>query len=835
MSGLSADVRQAVRSLFRNRLSTLIIVLSLGLAVGVTTATYCFLDAVLLKPLPYNEPHELVLLWASKTEERMRGISAPDLADLRMQNHVFEDLVPLVTYAAPLNVRTVNNNETMANGQYVGRGFFSLLGVRPYLGRTFRFQDESVDTDNVAIVSHSFWKSQLGEQQDVIGKTLVLNSDWYTVVGVMPPGFFFLDHTVQIWLPLTSAMLPRDRGFPKVHAIARLKPKVTIAQAQKDIDLIVRRLASEYPETDKDLSIGLFPLLDRIVGKFRTAFWALLGGMLFLLLVACANIAHLLLARGVSRNTEISIRIVLGASRWAIFRQFLVESLLLGLGGGFAAILSAFWGVDILRGLNLAEIPRFAEANIDVRGILFALATSLLASTFVGLLSALRASQLDLLKPLKTGGTGPSYGSRSHLRDLLVVSEVAFAFVLMTAAGLLFNSFLRLARIDWGFRAENLLVLDVMLGREKSWSIVQNMTFADQTISKLKALPGVQSVALGRGSPIKGLVGGPGIVIVEELKWVSPRKEVVGPGYFETLGIPLLRGRGFAESDGPLAPKVAVVDRRLTAQVWPGQNPVGKRLFILSLKREIRNEVDSLVGSSKLDESELLKHVPKYFDEIPYEVIGEVGAVLSAGPLPIDSSSIYLDYRQRPDDMPMISASFFLRTSNEPSTLAGAAREIIKGTDSEVTILHIDTMEERVRGAIGDRGSTKLFLVISTVGSGLGLLLAALGIHGAMAHATTLRTKEIGVRMALGAQRGEIFRMVLGLGLRVTVAGLLLGVAGALATTRMLAGSLFGVSPTDPLTFAVSAVALLAVALFACYWPARRALRLEPMSALRYE
>lgn len=833
MDSVLRDLRYAIRTLRASRLFTLMVVLSLGLAIGATTAVFSFVDAVLLRPLPYLEANRLVLLWASKNKLMTRGISGPDLADLRTQNQVFEGVVPFVASDMPVEFGVENSQRV--NVFYVGAGFFQLLGVRPYLGRTFRSDEEQAGAQKVAVLSYSFWKNQLGGNRAAIGQPIILNGKPYTVIGVMRPEFFFPDQTVHIWLPIEPSMIPPDRRALSVHAIARLKPLVTKERAQNEVDTIVHRLASTYPDTDNNLNIGLFPVINEIVGNYRAAFWSLFGGVALLLLIACANIAHLLLARGMRRGPEISIRVTLGATRGAILRQLLTESLLLSTAGGVAGIFIAFWAVHILLRLGLTDIPRFAEAGIDIQMLLFTFCVSLLTGVLFGLLPALRVSNPNMGESLKQGGTAYSYGARSNARDLLMVSEITFAFVLITGAGLLINSFLRLERVHWGFRPDHVLIADVMLPRNFMSDINQNISFADEVIPRLKSLPGVQSVSIARGSPITEYAGGANGVTIGGTHVVYPRLDVVGPGYFQTLGIPIFRGRGFAEADNAQAPKVAVIDKSLAERLWPGQSPLGKRLFILAIKPSIWASTRTLYDSGKYGEEKRLLHDPNSYQQIPYEVVGEVGPVLTYGPLQHDRSAIYVDYRQRPVDIPMIVESFFMRSSAEPSALAKSVRDIIRAINSNFTILSVDTLQQRINGAIGGRGSNKLLLIVGSVTSALGLLLAALGIYGVMAYAVSLRTHEIGVRLALGAQRGSIFLMVLRRAFEVTIAGLLFGVIGAMASTKVLWSYLFGVTPRDPATFVATAILFLLVAFVACYWPARRAMRVEPMRALRYE
>jgi putative ABC transport system permease protein len=809
------------------------IVLSLGLAVGAATAVFSFVDVVLLRPLPYRDANSLVLLWGSKTKEIARGISNLDLQDLQANNQVFENVVPFVE-STGTTLRLGREDSVRVKGLYVGREFFSVIGVHPYLGGGRGELEELPATEAVAVLSYDFWKTRFGRDSSVVGRTILLNDEPHRIVGVMPPEFFFPDQTVQVWLRITRQLIPPSRGTPFFHAIARLRLGGTFAAAQTDVDRVVSTLASAYPDTDKHLVVGVFSLLDQIVGNYRAAFWSLFGGVFLLLMIACANIAHLLLAQGMRRAAEMSVRMTLGATRQVIIRQLLTESLLVSSVGGVVGTLMAFGGVRVMLRLGLTDIPRFADASVDYRALLFALGASMLAGLSFGLLPAMRASTTNPVEDLK-GGMSYSYGTRSRFRDILTVSEIALAFVLMSGAGLSINSFVRLARLNWGFRPDHLLIADAVPPQSTWYDISQNAAFAEQLIPRFQALPGVQSVTVARGSPIAGVVGGPSYVTADGKQRYAPRLEVAGPFYFRTLGIPILRGREFNEKDDGLAPKVAVVDKALAQQLWPGQDPVGKTLFVLSLKKEIDKKVASLLRLGKKSEAWGLAYAPESVEKIAYAVVGEVGPVLMYGPLPVDSSSIYIDYRQRPTGIPMLLESFFLRTSTEPTTLTKAVREIISTTSRGATIDQIDTLEERVQSAVGDRGSSKLLFVVSSITSAQALLLAVLGVYGVIGYTAVLRTHEIGVRIALGGQRARIFQMILGRGFLLIICGLLFGLAGTVATTKLLAGYLFGITPTDTLTLACAAGVLFLTACFACYLPARRAMLLDPVSALRHE
>lgn len=835
MESLWRDARYALSLHSSNRLLTLTVVLSLGLAIGAATGVFSFVDAVILRPLPYTDPDRLVLLWASRSKEVTRGISMPDFADLRTQNQTFESIATYRGYSGEaINFGAESSRSLRAF--FVGPDLFSVLGVQPLLGRVFRPDEDQAGSQRVTLLSYSFWAGEFGADQHIISQAIILGGEPYTVIGVMPPYFFFPNQSVQVWLPIPPAEMPPQRSAMSVHGIARLKPKVTLARAQGDVDTTVHRLAATFPDTDKNLSIGLFPLVDQIVGDYRTTFCTLLGSMGLLLLIACANITHMMLVRGIRRAGEFSVRMTLGATRGMIFRQVVIESLLLSLCGGVVGVFVAFWGTRVVLRLRLTDIPRLDQARVDLRTMVFALVVSVSTGVLVGLLPALRLSRPNLAESLKVGGMAHPNSARSFGRDLLLVTEVAFAFVLVVGAGLLVNSFARLAHLDWGFCPDHVLVVDVQPPRNFAEKDIPRTTaLIEQIIPTLMTLPGVKSVAVARGSPITNVAGGGTGVTLDGKLVVYPRLDVVGPSYFKTIGIPVLRGREFSGSDDESAPRVAVVSKPLAERLWPGQDPLGKRLFALDVKEAVAKKHHELWMAGKVDEYTRLENDISSYNQVPYDVVGEVGAALAEGPLQRDTSAIYVNYQQQPAGFARIVNSIFLLTSTQPSTLVTAVRTVIGAAGNGIIITDTDPLKDRVMTAMGGQGSNELLLVVSSVTSGLALLLAALGVYGVFAFATTLRTHEIGVRIALGAERVKILRMILGRGLVVTTHGLLFGSMAATLATKTLHSYLFGITPTDPATFAAAALLFLLVSVLACYIPARRAMQVDPMVALRYE
>ena len=837
IESLLQDIRFGLRMLRKSPGFTAVAVLTLALGIGANTAVFSFTEAVLLRPLPYRDPGNLVFLWASDTQRVRRGISLPDLSDLRAQNRVFDSLSDFIGDASqPFSFG--EQSQESVRGLYVGDAFFSVLGVTPYLGREFRPEDAAPGSACSAILSHSFWQSQFGRVRSILDRRIFLNGKPCAVIGVMPHGFFFPDETTQIWLPAPTNFIPGNRGSPAVQVIARLKPGVILTQARIEVDTIAQRLSSSYPDTDKQLKIGLFSLREIMLGNYRAAFWFLLGATALLLLIACANIAHLLLVRGIRRSQEFSIRITFGASRVAITRQLLVESLALGLASGLCGVLFAVLALRLLMRFGLSDIPRFSEAHINLTAFVFAMTVSIAAVVVFGLAPAIRTSRTNLMDSLKQGGPTYSYGARSHVRDLLMVSEVGLAFVLLCGAGLLMNSFVRLSRLDWGFQPDHVIYVDAKIPSTLRKNALLAKNFTERVFTRLRYLPGVESVGMGVGIPVKWTQWHDETLSTGTKPNMEGRQWLVGPGYFKTLGIPLIGGREFINSDGPDSPRVLIVDRDFAEENWPGKDPVGKLVQMKELTENALQKLRRLPRRRGPDDPRviMLWRDPDSWTKIPAQIIGEVGNVRMFGLADVEPEpSIYVDYAQlnTSDDIPF--EKFLLRTSGDPVSVIATARHAVLSVSKAVTIQESASMDTVLSQATGGRGSNKLLLIVSSAASSFGILLAALGIYGVLAYANTVRTHEMGVRSALGAQRIQLFWMLLSRGLLLTTAGILFGLATALATSKVLANYLFEITPDDPLTYFVAALLFLIVASLACYIPARRAMKVDPMVALRYE
>lgn len=803
------------------------------------TTVFSLVDAVLLRPFPYSEPDHLTLLWGSKSEVR-RGISGPDLEDLITQNHVFDDAVPFV---APLTLSVDKEQSDVVVSAYVGPRVFALLGVRPILGRTFLASEDQSGRERVAVLSYGFWQSRFGGA-GIAGRMITLNGESYAIAGVMPEGFFFPEQDIQLWIPLPRLWPGLEvRGRPMVAAVARLKRGVTLEQAQVEIDTINKRLASSYPDTNKDSEIGISLLYGFVVGKYYTALWTLLGAVGLALLIACANIANVLLARGVAREKELAIRAAIGASPRAIIRQMLIESLLLAILGGTLGVLLAAGGLRFMRGIGLTDIPRLQTASLNGAVLLFTLGVSILTGFLFGLAPAWKASSLNLTASLNQGGMASVQAGRPHLRELLVVVEIALAFILLVGTGLLVSSFVRLSRTNWGFQPDGLLLIDLKLPDSTpqfsssstgavAATLQRHIEFTEEILNRLKRIPGVESVGMGYGVPIDWGTWTRTQIVIQG-RPITGDLTVgawsVSAGYFQTLGVPILKGREFSQQDSTVAPKTVVLGRDLADRLWPEQNPVGQRLDILQPNKTVLEKA----GRQRWEDPAFLKD-PWSWERDTREVIGVVGNMRMFGLDQGPESVLYEDYRQA-TGQDFFLPKFVVRTMYNPLKSLQEVKSQIRAVGSDVTVVKATTMTELLSQSVGGRGSNKLLLLVSTTLGALALLLATMGTFGAMSYSVNQRRHEIGVRMTLGAQRGDILRMLLGQGMGIALLGLLFGLAGALLGTKILSGYLYEMTPTDPATLAEAAALLTLVGLLACYLPARAAMKVNPAATLRNE
>ncbi|HEX4949195.1 MAG TPA: ABC transporter permease [Blastocatellia bacterium] len=799
------DLRYGVRMLLQRPGFTAVAILTLALGIGANTALFSVVNAVLLRPLPYNEPDRLVILWEqSRTMETT--LAYLNFVDLRARNQTLEKLTAF---------RRDNFNLTGAGeaerlrGRMVSADFFSTFGKAPSRGRDFTAGDDAPGAAPVAILSHAYWQRRFGGDEKLIGQQLTLNQRNFTIIGIAATDFQF-GATTDVFVPLgLYADRYQQRGMhPGLLGVGRLKPGVSFEQARADLDAIYAALGQQFPDSVSDRRTHLETLYDNTVQEVRPTLYILLGAVAFVLLIACANVANLLLGVALARRKELALRSALGAGRATLIRQMLTESVLLSVCGGVLGVLLAIWGTEALIAFVPEGIPRLSEAGVDWRVLGFTLALCVLTGLLFGLVPAWQAARLDLNEVLKEGERG-STGRRTRTRSFLVVTEVALALVLLAGAGLMLRSFRQLQQTETGFTPDHLLTFNVAM-TTKPGETEQARAFLDQLTDKLRQLPGVQSVALSNGLPFAGAIQDsyflPGDNTTDPRASKMAVIYLTSPDYLQTMGLRLLRGRFFTPQDRLGGKTVAVIDETLARQHFPNADPIGQHL--LDLTDVEQPEIVGVVAHVKHD-----------------GLTGEV---------PVENQ-IYVPLAQVPPDrLPSIAGrlNVLLRTVGDPLAVAQAARAQVQSLNANQPVFNMRTMEQLIAESItGQRFSLLLLLLFA----GLALLLAAVGIYGVLSSAVTQRTHEIGVRLALGAQPRAMLRLLLGYGLRLTLIGVAIGLLAAFALTRVLQGLLFGVSTADPLTFAGVALLLIAVALVACWLPARRATSVDPLLALRTE
>jgi putative ABC transport system permease protein len=814
MQSLLQDIRYGVRMLTKNAGFTAIAVLTLALGIGANTAIFSVVNAELLRPLPFHDPGRLVSVDVtnSRTGWKSGNADYPDFEDWRSQNQVFEKIAAY--YDNKLTLTGVENPAHL-EGEVVSADLFTLLGVTPKLGRTFLpVEDEA--GHNVAILEHQFWKQQFGGDPGIIGHTILLNNRAYTVVGVMPAGFEFplQRKPVSLWTTFSADQstddntppLTKQRGAHWLKVIARLKPGVSIAQAQAAMDVISNGLAKQFPDTDKYFGVQLEFEREKITSAIRPALLILMAAVGLVLLIACVNVANLLLARATTRGREIAIRSALGAGRKRVVRQLLTESMLLaGLAGCFGVLIAA-WGNGLLARLVPQDLTRSGEIQTDSWVLAFTAGISLLTGLVFGLAPALQISRSNLVDALKEGSLSTTAGSlRHHLRSSLVVVEMAVALVLLVSSGLLIRSLARLQNVNPGFDAHNVLAADVDLPDQKYTNAKQDQ-FARELMRKLAALPGAESVAGVFPLPMAGAELQTNVTIegrpVPESEEPHSNLFSVTPDYFRTMKIALLKGRDFTPQDGPGTSPVVIVNESLARQFFPGENPIGKR---------IRPGISVDEKPSRMR-----------------EIVGVVADVKIKNLTSEWTPTYYVPQAQ----IPIGRLTVVIRSAGNPDALARPMAETVHSIDPDLPTYNVKTVEEYLDGTVAIPRFNTLLLGIF---AGLALVLTAIGLFGVISYSVAQRTHEIGIRMALGAQPGEMMRLVVEQGVRLALFGVGLGLIAAFAFTRFLSSLLFGVTATDPLSFAIVVVTLLAVVLLACYVPARRAMSVDPMVALRYE
>ncbi len=803
MGTLGQDVRYALRTLAHNRGFTAVVVLTLALGIGSNTAIFSVVNGVLLRPPPFGDPDRIVMVHQS-TATIPYGVTSPaNFLDWVERNRVFESIAAIRFRSYNL---TGSGEPEKIMARSVSPPFFSVMGVKPLLGRGFAPGDDIPGNHQVVVLAHGLWQRRFGSDLEIVGKTVRLDGSPYTVVGVMPLGFHYPSNT-PLWTPMVLTAEERERRTSWfLRVVARLDASTTLDGAQARMTELARQMALEYPDANEGRGIGLEPIQSGQVREVRSNLWMLLGAVGFVLLIACTNVANLWLARGAVREKEISIRAVLGASRLRLVRQVLTESVLLGMVGGAAGLLLAWSGVRLFIALSPAYFPRLDEISVDPKVLAYTFGLSFLTGLLFGLVPALQTSATDLSDAIKQGsrsGSGFALPHRRRLQGVLIGGEVALALVLLVGAGLLTRSFFRLLAEDPGFRTEQLLAADIELPSYKYPDGVQQLQFFETLVERVAALPGAQAVAVVNALPFSDLWYEMGVSLEDrdeqgERLTGSARYGVVSPGYFRTLGIPVKQGRVFTAEDRAGASGVVIVNQAFADEYFRDRDPVGKQIAVWARPAEWRT------------------------------IIGVVGNVKHMG---LDDQAYPQVYRVLPQS-PMPYMLIVIRTQGDPVSLTSAVRGAVLAIDADQPISRISTVD----GLISDTlAQPRLYLVLLSIFAGVAIVLAAVGVYGVIAYSVSQRTHEIGLRLALGARGDDVLRLVVRQGMRLTLPGVVVGLAGAYALTRYLRGLLYEIAPTDLLTYAGITVFISAVALLACYIPARRSARVDPMVALRVE
>ena len=812
MEILIQDLRYGVRSLLKNPGFTVVAALALALGIGANTTVFSVVNAVLLRPLPFKNPDQLVMIWETN---QSRGLDRSPVSpvifnDWRQQQQIFEDVT--AWWYPQLNLTDSNNEPTRVRTIDVTDNFFSVMGVQPILGRGFLAGEDKRGADLVAVMSNKFWRTRFNSDPNIIGKSFALDGRTYSCIGVMPESFNFPENT-ELYCPLGWDVTQHNRAAHFMEAVARLKSGVTLEQAQAEINALAARLEREFPRSNTDWGARLIPLHEQIVGNIKPALLVLLGAVGFVLLIACANIANLLLARAGAREKEVAIRLALGANRARLIRQFLTESMVLAVLGGAIGMLLAVSGGMLLTTINPISIPRLNEMGIDLRLLAFTLGIVFLTGVVFGLVPALQASKPDLNKVLKEGGRdSKASASGNRIRSVLVVSEIALALVLLVGAGLLLKTFVRLQGVNPGFNSSNLLTFNLQLPSTKYRDWLQVSSFYSQLVDRIKVLPGVQSADVAGFLPLESgwrmaftITGQPTPADGEA---PIAQYRIASPTYFQTMGIPLLQGRELNERDNQDAPGVVVINQAMAGRFWPNEDPVGKR-----------------INSTARNIGPLGRVMPQ---SLEFEIVGVIGNEKNTGLNAMAEPAMYFTHTQ----FTYRSMSIIVRTASAPMNFAPAIRNEVWKMDGDLPVSNLKPMEQILGDSIAQPRFSTLLLGIFAA---LALVLAAVGIYGVMSYSIALRTREIGIRMALGAKESDVLGMVLRQGLKLASLGIAIGLIGAFAISRVMTSLLYGVSSTDPITYITVSLILAGVALVACFVPARRATKVDPMIALRYE
>ncbi len=807
MNSFMQDVRYALRRLRSTPGFTLVAVLTLALGIGANSAIFTVINAVLLRALPYHDPDRLVLLSEHTDRFPLLSASYQNFSDWRDQSHSFTGMGAVRNLGMNL---TGSGDAERLTAQMATANLFELLGVQAYRGRTFLAEEDRPGANGVAMISYGLWQRRFGGLVQVMGRALTLDGRPYTVIGVLPPGFQVLQQTPEVVVPFEpwARTLPDDRSWhPGILPIARLNPGVALEQARAEMDTIGRRLEQQYPVYDTGTSVVVNLMQTQLVQNVRPALLMILGAVSFVLLIACTNVANLLLARATARKREVAVRTAIGATRWRVARLVLTESMILSAMGAACGLFLAYVAIPPLLRLGAASLPTGINVHIDGMVLAFTTLVAVTAGTLFGLAPALHMARIDLRSALNETDRGAVGTGVMKLRGVLVVSEVAVAVLLLVGAGLLIRSFDRLSTVETGFAADHILIADLLLSPALHPDQAERMGFFDRIIERAGSLPGVRSAAAATFLPVSGA----GSILHFNIQGRPPRGphdyimsnyRAISPGYLQTLGVPLLKGRWITDADREGTPAVVLINATMARTYFPNESPLGKHLQL---------------GAT-----------PE--NEVPWmEVVGVVGdvkqALASEAP-----TEMYVPYRQQIKELPLFNVSLVLRTSGDPRTVSNSLTAAVREIDRNQPLVNFRTMEENIATSVSQ---PRFRTVLLSILAGLALLIAAVGIYGVMAFSVGQRTREIGTRIALGATPGEIFQLIIGDGLRLTVIGLVIGLAAGVALSRYLSSMLFQPSVIEPLTLMVVAAVLTAVALTACYIPAHRATRVDPNIALR--
>src|SRR5262245_43600488 len=826
------DLRHGFRMLRQRPGFTLAALIALALGIGANTAIFSVVNAVLLRPLPFADPDRLVIVWQTtqQGEYSQLSLAYPNYDELRKQCQVCEGIGAWHSYTSTRFALTGGAQPEQAQYAVVSAGLFSVLGVKPALGRGFQPEEDQLGAARVAIISHGLWQRRWAGDTKLIGQPITLNGQNYTLVGVMPQGFAFprFPRDAEVWVPLSGDPFPGRRFSPGtryLNVIARLKAGATLAQAEAEMETIARRIEQQDPQFNRGLGLRPTPLHRQLTGHLRLALFVLLGAVGFVLLIACANVANLLLARAASRRQEIAVRLALGATRLRLVRQLLTESLMLALLGGAAGLLLAAWGIELLSIIPYNAASYYIPYNVphdqitlDVKVLGFTFALSLLAGVIFGLAPAFQSSRPDINASLKGVGASVGAGSRrEHSRSLLVVAEIALSLVLLVGAGLMIKSFVRLQEVDPGFEPESVLTAEIGLPRAKYPDGQRVAGFHDQLLERLAALPGISAAGLGSSLPLSGTNADTSFFI-EGRPMLEPRERphthprTISPDYFRAMGIRMVEGRAFTAQDQAQAQRVTIINETMARRFWPANTALGKHVALdfetMKFFPDRPPEFDLAMGMRK--------------------IVGVARDVKHEGLETEPQPEMYIPDRQLPER----EMNLVIRAAVDPATLAAAVRSAVSSIDPDQPVANIKPMSKLLADSIAKPRFNYLLL---TIFAAVALILTTSGVYGVMSYAVAARTREMGIRLALGARGADVLKLVIRQGMKPVMVGVALGLGGAYWLTRVMATLLYDVSPTDPAIFTGVAALLAMVALLACYLPARRATKVDPVIALKHE